>query len=260
MSALASACCFALSTSLQHRAAGQEPGGRLMRLVRRPAWPTGAALGGCGFLLHAVALRGALTVVQPLLVSGLVFALPVRALLDRRAPSWPVVGWAVLLACGLALFTVTVRAEGQALPDEGLAALLVLTGVTMALAVTGSAGRATGPRRQALLLGLTTGILFGFTAALLKMVTAAVSTEGPAGAVNDWSLFVLLRLGTWGLTVNQRAYSVASLAVPMPVPNIVAPLVAIAFGMLVFGERPAAGSLPCTPACGLSSPWGWRGS
>src|SRR5258708_10815211 len=41
-----------------------------------------------GLGLHAAALHaGALAVVQPLLVTGLAFALPLRALLDRARPS-----------------------------------------------------------------------------------------------------------------------------------------------------------------------------
>ncbi len=52
----------------------------LVRLARRPLWIVGLFAHAVGTGLHAVALRfGALSLVQPLLVISLVFALPLRA-------------------------------------------------------------------------------------------------------------------------------------------------------------------------------------
>jgi hypothetical protein len=214
----------------------------------------GAVLGGCGLLLQAEALRSPLTSIQPLLLSALVFALPVRAVLERRAPSWSAVGSAALLASGLALFALVARPDGQTVPDEGLAALLVLTGVTLALAATGSADRVFGPRRKALLLGLATGLLFGLAAGLVKMVTAAVVTEGLSGAVDGWPLFVAVGLGAWALVVNRRAVSLSRPAVSTPVVTMVSLFTAIVFGKLVFGEQAVTdGCAPLLEAAGLAA-------
>jgi len=88
--AVLSAVSFALATVSQHRAARTaHPStglglGLLRRLARRPLWLLGLVSGAVGLALHGLALsRGQLTVVQPVLVSGLLFALPLSLLVER---------------------------------------------------------------------------------------------------------------------------------------------------------------------------------
>ncbi len=88
---LASAAAYGLAAVLQHYAAVREPpelsirAGLLVRLVKRPMWLVGSTLDGAGYLFQFLALRrGSLTLVEPLLVLSLVFALPVAAWLDHR--------------------------------------------------------------------------------------------------------------------------------------------------------------------------------
>ena len=84
---LASALAFSVSSSLKHVSAGQVPdaqdlGARsLGRFVRatlaHPLWLGGIGADVVGLSLQVIALHlGALGVVQPLLISGLLFALP----------------------------------------------------------------------------------------------------------------------------------------------------------------------------------------
>ena len=91
--ALLSACAFAVSTVVQHRAAtaaGEDlPQGAVLRLVgklvRNRAWIAGQGAALAGFLLHAAALKfGPVVVVQPLLSGGLVISLALGAVVDRR--------------------------------------------------------------------------------------------------------------------------------------------------------------------------------
>src|SRR5205807_8952991 len=57
----------------------------LVHLVRQPAWVGGVVADVLGYVLQFLALdRGSLVLVQPLLVSGLLFALPLGAALSRR--------------------------------------------------------------------------------------------------------------------------------------------------------------------------------
>lgn len=72
VAALGAACGFAISTSLQHRAATSATAsalrdrGLVSYLVRRPRWHLGLLIGGFAFTLHAVAVtHGALAVVHP---------------------------------------------------------------------------------------------------------------------------------------------------------------------------------------------------
>src|SRR5699024_12296545 len=92
--AIASACGFALSTSLQHRVATHAPAHvtstvRILRWVMlRPVWIAGALTGVAALGLHALALRlGSLSVVQPIMTSGVVLAVLVPAFPDLRLPS-----------------------------------------------------------------------------------------------------------------------------------------------------------------------------
>jgi len=87
---LASALAFSVSSSLKHASAGQVPdaqdlGARsLGRFVRatlaHPLWLGGIGADVVGLSLQVIALHlGALGVVQPLLISGLLFALLLRS-------------------------------------------------------------------------------------------------------------------------------------------------------------------------------------
>lgn len=239
--ALASACAFAVSTSLQHRAATEAPasavhaGGLFRFLIRRPGWHLGLVVGGLAFLLHAVAVKyGALAVVQPIVVSGVVLAMPVRAALDRRAPARAEIAWAAVTAVGLALFVVASSPGAATGGPAGMHAVaFIVAGFMAAVTCARAAMKTRSDVRRGVLLGSASGILFGLVAGILKMVVV--------DAVGLWTFVLvgaLIVLGGWGVALNQRAYQVSPLSVSMPVLNIADVVVAIAFGFYVFGEIP----------------------
>ena len=62
--------------------------GLLWRLIQRPMWLLGTLADWSGFGLQAIALGlGSLIVVQPLLCTGLLFALPLGAAWQGRRPA-----------------------------------------------------------------------------------------------------------------------------------------------------------------------------
>lgn len=243
LAALGSACGFAVSTSLQHRAASLPAAsglrlGRLLRiLAQRPSWLIGLATGGVAVVLHAVAVRhGALIVVQPLVVTGIVLALPVRAALDRTLPSLSDLTWVVVTVSGITLLVVSANPTSAGRGPVALRGLgVVVVGVLAIMALSQAGLRAASARGRGLCLGGAAGVLFGLTAGTLKLLVL-----GTASGPTELALLVtLIGLGVWGLALNQRTYQVAPLAVSMPVLNVVDVLVAIAIGYLVFGEVPA---------------------
>jgi multidrug transporter EmrE-like cation transporter len=244
--ALGAAICFALGAALQHQAATGEQGYRsgihlLWRLAHRPRWAAGLAVGVAGIGLHAAALHaGALAVVQPLLVTSLAFALPVRALLDRARPSAGQTIAAAVLALSVAVFVAAAHpSAGQSALDAGAAAPVIAVGAMIAGACSLAATRARSGRLAGFALGLAAGILYGLVGGVLKAVVHTAISQ-PAAAVAAWPTWALVVLGAWAVVIHQRAYADAPLSVSLPVLTVANPLVAIVFGAVVFGERPAS--------------------
>ena len=246
--ALSAASGFAVSNALQHRAAGGVPRGVtkvsrvLLHLARNPWWLAGTVLSFIGMLLHATALRwGSLAFVQPLLLVGLVLAIPVRAALERKLPRPQELRAVAITAVGLATYLSSVTlAPGHATPRRVVAIAMTAIGLLLAVAAV-AAGRRWCRGRDRLhagLLGATAGSLFGVSAGMLKLVGADIGAgQVPLGMLAVLVL-ALVGVGILGTAINQRAYQIAPLAFSMPVVNVVGVLVAIVFGAFVFGEVP----------------------
>jgi len=246
--AMTAACGFAVSTSLQHRAASRVPQtagalGLLRRLVSTPMWLLGSTLGLMAFSLHALALHlGALALVQPLMLCGVVLAVPVRAGLERRAPHREEFLAVATTVLGLAGFLAATRlTQGQAEPSPGRA--LVACGVVLLvfLALTGLAASDRGSASRPALLGAASGVVFGAMAGLIKFVAYDVQVHGPWSALATWRPWVLVVAGLAAVTTNQRAFHAGRLAASMPILNVVNVLVAMLFGWFVFAESPVQG-------------------
>ena len=163
--ALTAAVLYGTGAALQQRQAAATPSqaaGRprlLLLLVRRPWWLLGMVGELGGFAAHAVALRtGALTIVQMLVASSLLFSVVTVRVWSGRRLGWT--AWAAVLAviAGLASFVaVASPASGHAsVPagsgPAGLVARLVGR-LSKLLGARLGADRAAGAARQALLAG-----------------------------------------------------------------------------------------------------------
>jgi hypothetical protein len=245
--ALACATTFAVSTSVQHQAAEEAPESAsgllalLGYLIRRPLWLLGQVLATCAFVLHALALHaGALALVQPIVVSGIVWAVPARAAMNRHMPAWSEIRAVVLTAGGLAVFLVASSPTEGVDADRGWTSRLVALGaVALAVLATLIAENISNrPRQKSFFLGVTAGLLFGLVAGLLKMSLEAFARGGIHLVLTSWPVWGLLLAGAGGVLTNQRAYRVAALSASMPVLNIVNVLTALTFGYTVFHEVP----------------------
>jgi drug/metabolite transporter (DMT)-like permease len=242
---LLSACCFAASNALQHRVAGTVPPevdkalGVLGHLARKPMWLFGTTVSFCALLLHASALRiGSIALVQPLMLVGVVLAVPVRSALELKMPTARELHAVLLTAVGLGTFLACANPRASASrPSLVLASVMVLCGAFSAAVVLRNVNRLAGrPRAQAAALGATAGLMFGLTAGLLKLVSSAASEEPPE--VLAVALSALAGLGLLGTAMNQRAYQLAPLSHSLPLVNVLDILVAVIFGALVFHELP----------------------
>jgi hypothetical protein len=245
--ALASALAFAASTVVQHRSAAAASTGtgrfavmRLMsRLLRHPAWLAGQAAAVLGLTLHAGALHaGRVVLVQPLMSSGLVLALLLGALADRRHPDRQLPDrseWAAaaVVAVGLTTFLVAARPAGGAAVARPFPMLTCVLGGFLVAAVAVAWNARPGARHRALVLASAAGVGFGVTGLLLKEVVAQPVS---------WALPALLGVGAVSIVLSQWAYRSGSLIQSLPVMTVLEPVVAIAASGVVFGERLAPGA------------------
>lgn len=245
--ALLCAATFAVSTSVQHQAAEGAPEsaegvlGLIAYLVRQPPWLLGQFLALCAFALHASALNaGAIAVVQPIVVSGIVWAVPARAALSRRLPSVVEVRAVLVTALGLAVFLVASNPSKGETAGLGLGTIaLAALGVMVAAVTNFAASRVRDdPRRKAFLLGVVGGVLFGLVAGFLKLALQELDEGGLGAMLSAWPTYALLVAGAGGVLTNQRAYRTAGLSASMPALNIVNGLTSLVFGFTVFSEVP----------------------
>ncbi|MCU1693871.1 MAG: rane protein [Frankiales bacterium] len=235
--ALLAASCFAGATVVQHRstavAAQVRPDG-LGRLLADPAWLAGLLLGGAALVVQALALRtGRVVVVQPLLLTGVVLALPLGVLLERRRPSWQEWWSAVALSAGLSCALLSAApAAGTARAGTGP---LLLDGAVVLGACAGLRLLATvRPARRAALLGAAGGAASGLAGALLKQAAA------PGGA-RPLVLLAVLLAGGLGLWLTTQAYAAGPLSSSLPALAAGEPAAAVLVGTHSFGEHLAAG-------------------
>lgn len=241
--ALGSALAASASTVLQHRAARRAPRGEPGRLLRHlltdVPWIAGLVAGTLGLVLHVVALSaGQLVLVQPLLVSGILFALPLSVALEGSRPSARDWLLALVLVASLSTFLLSARPSGgSARAPAG--ELLGAGGVTVLLILgAGVLGLRVGPgRRRAALLGTAAGTGFGLTAALMKQAVAVAAPFTAAALARSWSVWAVAGTGALSIAVTQLAYRAGPLGASLPALTVGDPVVAAALGALMFRER-----------------------
>ena len=249
MLSLGSAAAFALAASLKHRSAGEVPDAQNLRptavgqfvraTVVHRLWLAGIAADAVAVLLQIVALHyGALAVVQPLLISGLLFALLLRPLhhqpIGQRERGWALVVSGARVGF-LALAGTAARSSTTACVDRVPAIIAGIVGLVIAAGCVAVAHRQRPGGISAALLGAAVGITYAAAAALLKAV-GDVAVHGPRALLTSWQLYTVLVIGVLGLLLNQLAFQAGPLTASLPAIATVNPLASIAIGVLVYDE------------------------
>jgi drug/metabolite transporter (DMT)-like permease len=245
--AITAAVFFAFGTVLQQKAGLESPseGGSsslLLRMARRPVWLAGIAADALGFVCQAVALAvGRLAVVQPLLVSTVVFALPLGARFTGQRIKRIDVGAAALVVVALVGFLTIAEPSGgrdDAPIGEWLIAGGACAAICVPLALIGRFGSA--PRRAAM-LGTATGVLFALSAALTKVVADQFDEE-LFEVFLHWHLYALVAVGYASMTFNQLALNTGALAPAVATSLAFDPITSVVLGVTLLQE-----SLHTTP-------------
>lgn len=247
---LVAALLFAVASVLQQRGTstvGDDDAlgaGMLASLVKRPVWLLGIGADIAGFGVQAWALAvGSLLLVQPLLVSTLLFALPLAAWTQKRrltAKEW---AWAAVLMASLVAFVVL----GQ--PTEGIEQPTFRSWIPTLLIVTplvagclyAAKGLAHGTRRS-LVLAIVAGVMLGLSAPLTKTAVHAFD-HGIAGGLKAWELWLMAITASLGTFWQQSSYQAGDVQTSLPAVTVLKPIIAMALGLTIYQEHLKVGGL-----------------
>jgi drug/metabolite transporter (DMT)-like permease len=209
-----------------------------LTLLRRPLWWAGTGAAVAGYVFQALALgRGSLLLVQPILVSALLFALPLSARLAHRRVTRGEWAWAVVLTVALGVFVVLARAKPgdyqASLPTSAMVAVVctVAVGVCVAVAV-----RTMGWKR-AVLLAVAVGVLFGVVAVLTKLFMYVLIHEGVHALLTTPVPYLLVVIAVCATFLQQSAFHAGSLQTSVPTMLVLEPVIAVVLGAVVLGEH-----------------------
>ncbi|MFC7329021.1 DMT family transporter [Marinactinospora rubrisoli] len=246
--AVTGAFCLALGSALQERDAVRAPGHRIARagfllhLLRRPRWLLGTLAAATGVALHLVALSGApLTIIQPIGVTGLLFAIVLSAVFNRRrVRAGEVAAGAAVMAGLTGVLLLFPHSSAAPVMPTGTAVLLVA-----AVVVLGAAGYAAAhwipAGTRAVLLAALGGVALGTTSALARVVAAATASD--VTAVFSWLTVLAVAVAVFGGLLQQNAYRTGHFAAAYATLLVVDPVTGAAIGTLLLGE-----GVPATPA------------
>jgi drug/metabolite transporter (DMT)-like permease len=248
--ALGAGLCLGVAAVLQQRIAGNAPSHRPLHprlltryLIRRPLWLLGVAVAVGGYIAQAAALgTGRLTVVEPLLVTSLLFALPLGAAWARqrlRGREWFA---AVLTVGGLATFLVLSHSSGGRPSAPAVDWAPAFGVLAFGLAAIVLVGHRIPPRGRAALLATVAGIAFGTSDALTKTTIALLASHHIAFLLT-WEPYALVAVAFTGFMLQQNAYHAAHLTASLPATTVLEPFCGAMLGVFVLGERLTGGGV-----------------
>lgn len=242
--ALAGSVFTAIGIVVRQRATMDVPPDRgvstlmIKTLLRRPLWWAGTGAAVMGYAFYAVALAyGSLILVAPLLVSALLFALPLSAWMSKRRVSRVAWGWATVLTLALGVFVALARTDpGDYEGSEPTAVAVALLGLVLVAGCLLVAKRFADWRR-AILLAIPVGALFGVVAVLTKIEMHILTEDGVIRALTSPVTYTLIAIGVGATLLQQSAFHAGSLNASVPAMLVLEPVVAVLLGQVVLGEH-----------------------
>jgi drug/metabolite transporter (DMT)-like permease len=224
--------------SAQSKAARASPSvGLLAELARDRIWLAGIGMAVVAYGFQSLALAyGSLALVQPLITTEILFAVPLSIALHRLRPGPREWSGVVAVTAGLAVAIVASHPRaGDANPAArqwAVALGIMLVVVAAALAW----GRAvTGPARAGLYAAAAASVL-GVQSAFLTAVVHQFE-QGISTPFRSWQAYALVVASAAGLLLIQSAFHSGPLAVVLPVVNACEPAMAIGLGLGLFGDQ-----------------------
>jgi drug/metabolite transporter (DMT)-like permease len=218
--------------------------GFLGPLVTDRIWLAGWVTNLVGFLTQAAALHlGSISVVQPLLVAQLLFALPLSTLRSRRRllpRDWLGAG---TICVGLVVLLSVRGAAPQSGTPSRLHVLLATAAAAVLVVGAVAAARAIGrePQLRAALVSVAAGVCFAMSAVFITLTTADLVHRGVGATAVDWPGYALAGSTALGLLLEQDAFATGSLPTAVAAMTITNPVASYLAGVLAF-DTAAPGS------------------
>jgi drug/metabolite transporter (DMT)-like permease len=241
VAALAGAASFGSAGVLQHKATQEAPTQEplhfhlLVDLFQIRAFRWGVLLSGVGFGLQVLALRvGPLILVQPLLVTGLLFYLGFASLIEHRRPDSIILIGAFTALVGLSVFLTVASPTAGAGSFRSAAALTLGLSLVAVVAVCLAVASRLRSELRALPLAAATAVCYGVTAGLVRSLLS--STDG-AHVLTNWQLYAVLVTGPAGFLFNKIAFETGVLgSVATATITVGDTLVSFCIGIVWLGE------------------------
>lgn len=217
--------------------------GLFIDLARNPRWWAGWAGDTGGYIAQAAALGlGSLLIVGPLMVTSLLFALPLSARWNKRPIEASELWWALLLVGAIGVFLIAGRPETgvDTAPFSDWVPTLIILGVVVAgalVVVTTLTGRV-----RAVALAVGAGTLYGVTSAATKSAMNLLG-DGIVPLLTGWETYLVIATGIGGFTMHQLSFQAGSLELSLPAISILDPIIGAALGITVLAETVRADGL-----------------
>lgn len=240
---LVAAALFAVASVLQQRGTSTVAddaalgAGMLGSLVRRPVWVAGILADIAGFGVQAWALAvGSLLLVQPILVTTLIFALPLAARVDRRRLTGKEWAWSLVLIAALVVFVrlgePTAGLDRPPFPSW-LPALII--SIPLVAACVWSAASLPHGTKRSLVLAVAAGTLLGLSAPLTKSGIDGFS-DGILAGLATWELWAMAITASLGTFWQQSSYQAGDVQTSLPTVTVLKPIIAMALGLTAYRE------------------------
>lgn len=208
-------------------------------LLHSRLWLMGWATNLVGFFTQAAALHlGSVALVQPLLVTQLLFTLPLVSMRSRRWPQQREWFAGASICAGVAVF-LSVRGGISSVGSADRPRILLAAASAVGLAtvlVIAAAGRKFSARAAG--FAVAAGLFFALSAVFIKLTAAELLHNGVAATAADWPGYALAASTALGLLLEQEAFASGPLSITMAAMTVTNPVASYLIGVLAFHVDP----------------------
>ncbi|HKA15468.1 MAG TPA: hypothetical protein VKH41_10665 [Myxococcota bacterium] len=211
-------------------------------LMARPVWLVGVAIQVVGLVFHGFALTAApVTVVQPIIASGIAFLVLFAALILRERPSPREIFGMLLAVSGVSLLALQIEGPVSLAPldaEDFAYAIASAAALAGALWWFGRSWRVASTSVGAALVGAAAGVGQGMSDAMNRLAGAWFAPHGwaPPTGIMCAALAFLLLFGLQGFVAAQNAFQRYRANTVVPCMLTAQLFVPVAMAIILFGQ------------------------